>query len=262
MISDVQESDDDDGEEPEKEENEVLHALETVETSVALEKSLAEEIADLEKQHAPVLVPDVSEPADEQDETCTEPSPKAIKIDRCVKTLRDVLSLSGFDTFQPKDKDSEMDLLKRVAKMSPFLRSFASLVRIEEGILNKTAVTGAFNKLNSQQIYEAELAKARADYHCSSTRQSRFALWCDFSSRVFEAYKQEAVPAGGSSCSENLAVKEISTLRPASFYSEEGTRACQVLVVRVCDAGGELGPIRLCTLTAVGCYFALFRYIL
>lgn len=221
--------------------NEVVQSLHMVETGLELEKALAAESTELEKASPQVSVDDA---LPDNSEDTEEPEVKKMKVDRCVKTLRDVLTMSGLAQFNPSSEDTEHDLFQRIKKVRPFLNSFSTLVRCGEGLLGRAVVTGDTSKLNPQQIFEMELAKANLEYHCSGQRQSKHALWADYSQRLFQAAKAAATETEPQEDAE-VPVKEITYLRPCSYLGADGQRVSQIVLVRTCMAGNEAGSLRL-----------------
>ena len=223
--------------------DEVTQSLHTVESGMELEKALTEESTDLEKAGPPVPVSDI--PAEHRDdaEDAEEPEVKKVKVDRCVKTLADVLSMSNLAKFNPSAEDTEHDLFQRMDKMRPYMNAFSTLVRCGEGLLGKAVITGDTSKLNAQQIFEMELSKANLEFHCSGHRQSRFALWADYSQRLFQALQADQPEEQPEDAEEP--VREITGLRPCSYLDDNGQRVSQVVLVRTCMAGDEAGPLRL-----------------
>ena len=167
------------------------------------------------------------------------------KVDHKVRTLLDVLKSSGFDAFTPPEKDNESMLLKRVRTVGPFMRAFNLHVRIAEKILSKAALTGQCRENNQHNIWEHELAEARAEYHCSAQRQSRMQLWADYSKRVEEAFVAEAPDKDHAE-----ALVNVKSICPNSI-TPDGRRMCQFLLLRPYQAGGVAGPLRVGVVIAV-----------
>lgn len=218
-----------------------------------LTRALIKANGDLEHATDAVEVPD-SElppgPAGDSDSEVDEPMQKESRVDAEVTTLRHILQKSGFSTFMPPAKDSEQNVFKRVSKLRPYLHAFACMVRVEEKILSKAKVIGKLKPMPPQQQYEHDLANARAEFHCSASRQSRHSLWCDFSSRVIQAAKtaeeqdEDGLPHP---------VKEIKYLMPSSSKNEAGHRQCQIVVIRPSLAAGEAGSLRFGNLEMLYC---------
>ena len=230
---------------------EYCQAFELAETDVMLSNELQRETEQFAvpapDQRVDVDDPDVDHgsEADEKE----EPAMKKHKgdSDAIVKTLRDVLSRSGFLDFVPPENDDESKALERVKAMGPHLRMFASLARCSEGILSKAAVLGHRQHPREQWIHEKELAAARAQYHCSAQRQSRHSLWMQFSERVMEVVGQMKED-GDVDAAQGATQCKIIT--PNSFFGQDGERTCQLLVVRPFKAGGHAGALRFCVVIA------------
>eukprot|EP00435_Cladocopium_sp_Y103_P006427 s521_g2.t1 len=230
--------------------NDICHAVEVAETDVLLVKELQELAAKAEDWEFAHEVPDVSakHPDLDSDEEAGDPPAKQSKTESNIRTLRDVLTLSGLKDFKPADDDSEGALFSRMRTLAPFMQSFNLLVRSGEKILSKAALTGRCKEGNKHNIWEHELAQARLELHCDASRQSRHALWADYSSRLQEAVAKEAQK--DESVKDGLV--EVTGFEPNSGFSSIGPhRACQVLLVRPYQAGGEGGCLRLAVTIAV-----------
>ena len=241
------------------------HIVEVVETDVQLHKKLVDETKTFletkptQEMYQQGVVPDVDLSAQDDPEcevASEEPARKELKAG-AVRTLKDILDLSGFEGFCPKKDDCEEHLFARIQELSPFMDSFCSSVRIAEGLLSKASVTGQLRARSQQQIIEHELAEARAEYVCSAARQSRHALWADFSHRVSAALKplpEESVGADShapvvADAADGAAV--VKTLMPCSSQSEDGQRLVQLLLVKPFLAGGAEGPMRIAMVVCV-----------
>lgn len=228
-------------------EHAICSAMEMVETDVVLNKELLKLTEESGEWESELKVPDVDfHQADDDIETVDEPPEKDRKVDHKVRTLLDVLKSSGFDAFIPPEKDNESMLLQRVRTLGPFMRAFNLHVRIAEKILSKAALTGQCRENNQHNIWEHELAEARAEYHCSAQRQSRMQLWADYSKRVEEAFVAEAPDKDHAE-----ALVNVKSICPNSYLTPDGRRICQLLLLRPYQAGGVAGPLRVGVVIAV-----------
>ena len=222
-----------------------VHSVEIVENEVFLEKELSSEIAKFEESMSKGSASSQGEiPAapGQEEANVQEPPLKQPKLDRCPMSLEDILVLSGMDQWKPmKEEDTECEAIKRVNKLRPYLNSFSTLVRCHEGLLSQAVVTGDLARLPEQCVFEAELGKATHEFHCSAVRQSRHALWCDYTGRLLAAYK--AMDTGDED--EHGPVRAIKGITPTSCAGTPEARSCQVLMIRPCMAGGDIGPFRL-----------------
>ena len=240
----------DDPEEPAAEcnEAEVCHIFEAVQSDVALSKELVMEL----KDHAPnqVKTPkpdDEPEPAEDSDvENKVEAEPKKAKSGGLIRGLADVLAQSGLDNFVPEGGEAADLCLARLRKMGCYMQSFTALVRCKEAILSRASILGEAPSHNPHHVLEFDLAEARAEYHCTAQRQSRFALWADFGERA------KQVLEGSLDKDESSGARPINLLHPnCCLDPKEEHRACQVLLARPFMNGGELGPCRLVVVTGV-----------
>ena len=174
------------------------------------------------------------------EEDAEEPLEKSART-TAASTLKGVLHNAGLLQFVPEANDSETHALARVSLLQPHMHAFASFVRCEEKLLSKRRVLGDSHWVNERNVYQSELSIANQEFHCSSQRQSRRALWYDFSNRAVACAtaEEEQDSSGGP------AVKRVEVLKPSSSLSSEGERLCQVVVVRPCLAGDGCGPMRL-----------------
>lgn len=225
----------------------VCHIVEVVETDVQLNQQIIAATQDLKESKEQSLQADVdlflSE--DPECEVVEEEGMTIVPEIGSSRSLREVLIASDLQGFLPTDKDDENQLFKRIQKMSPHLGNFSAFVRIGEGLLSRASVTGQVRTRNQQQILEHELAEARTEFVCSQGRQSRLALWQDFSNRVEEALKPVEVPKPDSEETISAGAKKIQAIAPSSFHSANGARTCQLLLVKPFLAGGSEGPLRL-----------------
>ena len=91
-----------------------------------------------------------------------------------------------------------------------------AFVRISDGILRPSMVLGPNKGINSHNIIESQLARARTAFQCFAQNQSRHAMWQGFSERVLE---------------------DINECRLGSTCSLDRERSYQLLVVRPFCAG-------------------------
>ncbi|CAK9109657.1 Uncharacterized protein SCF082_LOCUS50954 [Durusdinium trenchii] len=243
-------ADDEEDEDRVPEGHELIHSVEVAETDVVLHKELLEAseglqngFLDAEEQ------PDEDPVPDDSDEEVLQPEKQPKVEPLSVRTLKDVLVKAGLQGYLPAKDDDESKLLIRIRKIAPYMSSFCGLVRSAEKILSKASILGHVRMKTLQHQLEHELAQARSEFHCSAMRQSRFALWCDFSSRVLDALNddsegkdQVAEVAGG--------IAELQSLAPSSF-DIDGSRSCQLVCCRPFAAGAEAGPLRLGLVVAV-----------
>lgn len=216
------------------------------ELKVAASMSAVEDLAFLEKEFSEVSKsppPDIpmldaedveKESEAETDEEATEiHSRKQIKLHESkseIRTLRDVLDAADLMTFKAAEKETDRQVLKRVARLSDAMALFGNHMRISEGILSKASVLSRrihreYNKLENQ------LALARAAHQCSAQRQSRMALWANFSDRVLEV----ASEAGG-------AAAKVARVGPPKV-SDDGPEY-QLLAIKPGHAGSASNSIR------------------
>lgn len=225
----------------------MTHAVEVAETDILLSKALCDEHKAMEgcqdgfEQED--VIPDPELASDEED----APPTKKSKVDMGeVKTLGDVLAFSQLEGFQPSDVDNEAKLFQRMKSLSPYMSSFCAFVRCSEKILSKASVLGHVRMKSRHQIVEHELAEARQEFHCCASRQNRFSLWADYSSRVAEVV--EASPEDEGLHDGVVALKTVS---PGASVDDDGNRLVQLVLCRPFAAGGEKGPLRLGMVTAV-----------
>ena len=218
-----------------------------METSVALDKQLEEQMETLEKSSGPKLqVPDVHiEEQDDQKESesgdqVEEPPSKAPRTsDGLVRGLSDVLQRAGLSNFKADADEPEAEILNRVRAMGPFMH-FTALVRQKEGIISRASILRKKACRLPHLQLEHELALARADYMCNSQRQSRFALWAEYSERVSEVVAGLEQEEDGKD-----ALQKVVSLKPNGGLLPDGRRVCQILLIRPFMSGGSLGPFRL-----------------
>ena len=225
----------------------VCHIVEVVETDVQLNQQLVAESQVAQECQDQQLPADVNLALGEDPEGAVVEH-EGMEIEPEIggaRSLQDVLIASDLQKFLPTDKDDENELFKRIQKLSPHLEGFSAFVRIGEGLLSRASVTGQVRTRNQQQILEHELAEARTEFVCSQGRQSRLALWQDFSNRVEEALKPVEGPKPDSAEIVSAGAKKIQAVSPSSFRSANGDRICQLLLVKPFLAGGSEGPLRL-----------------
>lgn len=228
----------------------MCEAIETVETDIMLSHEIHErssKLADLQDQSLIEVEDPVRSQGSEDESEPQEPVEKKPRCDACPRTLGGILSACGMKNFVPEN-DSEEKMLGRIEQMCPFFDAFTALVRCSEGILSKASVAGHGPKPREQWIHEHELSLARAEFHCSAQRQSRHSLWAQYSERVSQVVAEMATSQNDPLAAD--ASTEVKVITPNSFSYPNGQRACQVLIVRVCKAGGDLGPLRLAVVVA------------
>lgn len=231
-------------------------SVEAVETDVMLHEEIGKEIEKLAAQEKQVEVADVelvawkdsSEEEKEEEERMPKVAKKMPQI-KTPRTLQDLLKMTGFENFQGgKGNENEVEVLHRVRHMCSHMQKFSESVRVAEKLISRAAVTGEIRRKNQQQEYEHMLAEARLQFHCDASRQSRYALWTDYSHRALEATVQCEPSADPG---KDVAVAEVKSLISNSSKDQDGNRLCQLLVVRPFQAGGEGGPMRLAIVTQV-----------
>ena len=104
-----------------------------------------------------------------------------------------------------------------------------AFVRISDGILRPSMVLGPNKGINSHNIIESQLARARTAFQCFAQNQSRHAMWQGFSERVLEDINEcrEDDSKTGARAVQNL----------GSTCSLDRQRSYQLLVVRPFCAG-------------------------
>ena len=228
-------------------------AAESVETDVGLSQEISkamEHVEDMvtgEKMAQPDSAPDMGS----EDEASEETAAKQPKKDSSIRTLFMVLQEAGLQDYVPKQGEQEKDRLQRLRSLASPMQAFSAHVRLTEGILSRPSIEGRvkISRHSSPQCtYEHLLAEARHQFHCNAQRQSRHALWFEFSERVAQVV-QPSETESGEIVPEDAeiaeAVQQVQHLRPSSSTLADGSRACQVLIVRPFKAGGEHGPLRL-----------------
>lgn len=241
----------DNGQSPHDESNgsaEVCNIVECVESDVLLGKAVAHELGQVGPSHEKSQTPDEEPSAeqsgeDEDNDSHEAQNQKRPKTGSLIRGLGDVLRQAGLDQFVPKEGEPEGAALGRVRRMAPFMQGFSALVRCQEKVLSRASIVGRAPSKMAHNILEFQLAEARAEYHCSAQRQSRFALWADFSGRILKCLQDlsEEEPE-----KDHDGVREIKHLHPNSCLNASGDeRVCQIVVIRPFMTGGELGPCRI-----------------
>lgn len=239
---------DDDGEDV----SEVVEAVAAAETDVFLQKQIWEQSEQLETLKVRPAVQEAEAEMGSEDEGHLEPVEKQSKKDCSIRTLHDVLIASSLHHFHSPENDDEEQLLLRLRKLFGPMQSFSAFVHVHEKILSRASIEGRTRDYARDHCkYEHELAQARAQYHCSAQRQSRHQLWYDYSERLATALDAETdgQPAKAKGA-QARALTEVVNLIPNS-QKQEGSRTCQLLVVRPFKAGGQAGAIRFAVVTSV-----------
>lgn len=229
-------------------ESEIFHLIEAVQSDVALSKELTMEFKNHTPNEAKHRIPDdEAEPAKDSDvENEIEAEQKKAKTGGLIRGLADVLAQSGLDKFVPEEGEAADLCLARLRKMGPYMQSFTALVRCKEAILSRASILGEAPSKNPHRVLEFDLAEARAEYHCTAQRQSRFALWADFGERAKKVLEESLDK------DESSGARPINLLNPnCCLDPKQEHRACQVLLARPFMNGGELGPCRLVVVTDV-----------
>ena len=152
-------------------------------------------------------------------------------------TLKDVLKEAGLTKFEPKGGEHEKKLLERVRKIVLTTRRFVACVRISDGILRPSMVLGPNKGINSHNIIESQLARARTTFQCFAQNQSRHAMWQGFSERVLEDINE------GREDDSKTGARAVQNL--GSTCSLDRQRSYQFLVVRLFCAGEGSSGLRI-----------------
>ena len=225
----------------------LCHIVENVETGVFLTKELGAELEKAEKCTGPKEVtPDIELTPPEDSDDCEDepPAAKTARKEGVARTLHEVLERAGLADFKKEKEDTEAKVLDRVRWMCPHMQTFTALVRHKEGIISLASILKAKPCSTQHNQNEHDLAVARAEYHCSSQRQSRFALWTEYIDRVVDVFEDVENADDAKS-----PLKRVTTFKPNGGVNHAGRRVAQVLVLRPFMSGGELGPLRLGLLT-------------
>lgn len=229
--------------EPDPQDPTVSDALEGFESQMVMKQEIAQAEEDLAtKGLTPEEGPDMAAENDSDGEVDEEETPCSK-----VRGLADVLSTSGLTDFIPQKKEGELDAMLRVRKLSTAMRSFCGLVRSNEGIMSRAAVYGPKRKAGPYQMCEHALAEARMEFMCNASRQSRHSLWADYANRVAEAFDENDADV----TEFKDGIKKLTHFRPNTFSTEDGKRACQLVVVRPFCSHSEDGPLRIGLVTCV-----------
>lgn len=229
-----------------------------VQSDMVLCQELAKQTENLQHVQEMEEVPDIEIGCADDDDAAEEPLTKQPRASKFAQTLPDILKAAGFSAYGPSDDDCELHLFGRIQKLRPFMHAFAIVVRSEEKIISKASVLGKLRPLNEQQQFEHDMSLAREEFHCSASRQSRHALWCDYGGRLLEAVRGGLGEEAPDPNHIDMPFQEIKALTPSSYLSGDGSRVCQLLVIRALEAGNESGPVRLGALLCVGtCWYML-----
>ncbi|CAE8646667.1 unnamed protein product [Polarella glacialis] len=157
----------------------------------------------------------------------------------CPKTLADVLA--GLLAFASKVDDCEASCVQRVRSIFPAARRLSFLVRQAEGILSKAALQGLHGGENRHNTIEHIISLARIAIECSAAKQTRFALWANFSTSCSQfasngkaSKGKKAAVAAQTKANADVAQPVLFFLTPSSVDNETSScaRRYQVLVVR------------------------------
>ena len=223
---------------PEKQEEvDLLQSLEMTGNLVATEKELLKYQTGDDQDLPQEFIPEpILEDADSsEDEVAEDGIPFKLDAEN-VFTLEHVLDGAGLANFKPKKEDSESKKLQRVRILSRQMQHFCAFVRVSERILSRAKVMGMRRPQNQNNLLQHMLAEARQTYQCSALRQSRQALWKDFSSRVVADVEADLDK-------ENGAIRVPQHLGTMAVSKEE--RKFQLLVVRPCSSSTAFGGLRL-----------------
>ena len=154
-----------------------------------------------------------------------------------VFTLGEVLEKAGLGGFAPPPEDREWNAFKRGRALLPHMRDFVSVVRVHEKILSEASVLGVKRPQNKRNVCEHQLGLARAAFSCSAARQSRHAIWQNYTERVLAGVKEEQE-------NENCLAQLADVLGPSTQLTSDGTRGYQLLVVRPFKAAAGADGLR------------------
>lgn len=225
---------DDDDEDPtstlqadQKEEKELVESLHSVTQTMYAEKEIQklEEMDPSEDTPAKDFVAEPSDSSDAESELDEEETETENKLTGAsVYTLHDILEKAKFLAWKPKADDHESRMLMRVRDLSKHLKEFVALVRIHEGVLSRATVLGMKKKTNQHNLAEHNLAMARQSFQCSALRQSRQALWKEYSQRVVKAVEENAKDSSDAT--------QVPERIGTTAIAHQESRSFQLLVVR------------------------------
>lgn len=162
------------------------------------------------------------------DEDLDEPADKKTKIDvdNLPSTLHAILKEAGMHNFVAPENDAEHLCLRRVRALLPLLQGFNSKVRMFEKVLSKGMIFGSNRPgppLNTQNLLEHQLARARATFHCSAAKQNRFNMWASYTRKFEELQEKVEETTVASSTPDAPGVNPIKSFR-LGVYQQKYSR--------------------------------------
>ena len=208
-----------------------IQAVASTENDLALQEEIAKlsvDGASLDPEMVRTSQPDAH--TDSETEYVQENKKQVIEEQK-VYGLYDILFNAGLLNFKPGKEDGEVDMLRRIRKMCPSMAIFGATVRLAEGILTPAALRGA-KCIRRNNAVEHMIAKARAEFHCCASRQTRHGLWQQYTERIVEKLNDDKVETWGRGAMKPVNFRPCSFFKDAKDDDEKQVRDFQVLVVQ------------------------------